>query len=286
MLETISVNVRGLNSDEKRVRLYTWINDIKADVIFLQETHYIEKNIFKYDSRWTGKSVHCFSDSPFSRGVSILFKKELNIEIIEKHRSLDGRRLLLKVKMHDKIFFLINIYAPNTINERCSFFKKLNIFFQKQSITEDDSIIMCGDFNCKLDNLKDQSNSKLKKVLSSFDLYDTWHSNHPQLNGYTWCNSEDIPSSRIDYIFINRNFTFDIKNIIIRKIPGTNLGKRMSDHRSIKITFNIDGNKRGNGYWKLNNSHLNDINYKTGIKKIISNLQNENLKMKNGKPLN
>ena len=136
---------------------------------------------------------------------------------------------------------------------------------------------MCGDFNCKLDNLKDQSNSKLKKVISSFDLYDTWHSKHPQLNGYTWCNSEDIPSSRIDYIFINGNFTFDIKNIIIRKIPGTNLGKRMSDHRSIKITFNIDGNKRGNGYWKLNNSHLNDINYKTGIKKIISNLQNENL---------
>ena len=136
---------------------------------------------------------------------------------------------------------------------------------------------MCGYFNCKLDNLKDQSNSKLKKVISSFDLYDTWHSKHPQLNGYTWCNSEDIPSSRIDYIFINRNFTFDMKNIIIRKIPGTNLGKRMSDHRSIKITFNIDGNKRGNGYWKLNNSHLNDINYKTGIKKIISNLQNENL---------
>ena len=115
--------------------------------------------------------------------------------------------------MHDKIFFLINIYAPNTINERCSFFKKLNIFLQKQSITEDDSIIMCGDFNCKLDNLKDQSNSKLKKVISSFDLYDTWHSKHPQLNGYTWCNSEDIPSSRIDYIFINRNFTFDIKNL-------------------------------------------------------------------------
>ena len=123
MLEIISVNVRGLNSDEKRVRLYTWINDIKADAIFLQETHYTEKNIFKYDSRWTGKSVHCFSDSPFSRGVSILFKKELNIEIIEKHRSLDGRKLLLKVKMHDKIFSLLNIYAPNTINERCSFFK-------------------------------------------------------------------------------------------------------------------------------------------------------------------
>ena len=42
--------------------------------------------------------------------------KESNIEIIEKHLSLDGRRRFLTVKMHDKIFFLINIYAPNTIN--------------------------------------------------------------------------------------------------------------------------------------------------------------------------
>ena len=33
-------------------------------------------------------------------------------------------------------------------------FKKGNLFLQQQSITEDDSIIMCGDLNCKLDNLK------------------------------------------------------------------------------------------------------------------------------------
>ena len=72
-----------------------------------------------------------------------------------------------------------------------------------QSITEDDSIIMCGDFDCKSDNLKDQSNSKLKKGMSSFDLYDTGHSKHPQLNVYTWCNSEDIPSSKVDYIFLH-----------------------------------------------------------------------------------
>lgn len=46
MLEIISVNVRGLNSDEKRVRLYTWINDIKADVIFFYKKHTILKKIY------------------------------------------------------------------------------------------------------------------------------------------------------------------------------------------------------------------------------------------------
>ena len=53
MFEIISVNVRWLNSDEKRVYLYTWVNDIKADVIFSQETHCSETNIFKYDSKCT-----------------------------------------------------------------------------------------------------------------------------------------------------------------------------------------------------------------------------------------
>ena len=45
-LKCISVNARGLNSKEKREKFYNWISDSKFDVIFLQETHFIEKNIF------------------------------------------------------------------------------------------------------------------------------------------------------------------------------------------------------------------------------------------------
>ena len=51
-LEIISVNVRGLNCVEKRTKLYDWLRDIKVDIIFLQETHYIEKNELRYNSRW------------------------------------------------------------------------------------------------------------------------------------------------------------------------------------------------------------------------------------------
>ena len=68
-LKIISVNCRGLNSTEKRTKFYTWINDITCDVIFIQETHYIEKNLLYYDARWRGKSLHCFSDSLYSRGL-------------------------------------------------------------------------------------------------------------------------------------------------------------------------------------------------------------------------
>lgn len=60
-------------------------------------------------------------------------------------------------------------------------------------------------------------------------MYDIWQTNYPDLDGYTWCNADNVPSSRIDYTFVNRNFIYDFEKITLRKIPGTINGKRMSD---------------------------------------------------------
>lgn len=59
--EILTVNARGLNLDEKRTKLYAWLNDIQTDIIFVQETHFIEIEVLKYDARWLGKSYHCLS---------------------------------------------------------------------------------------------------------------------------------------------------------------------------------------------------------------------------------
>ena len=50
-LNIISVNVRGLNTYERRVKIYDWLNDSKIDIAILQETHYVERNIIQI---WTG----------------------------------------------------------------------------------------------------------------------------------------------------------------------------------------------------------------------------------------
>lgn len=131
--EILTVNARGLNSDEKRTKLYAWLHDIQTDIIFMQETHFIEKEVLKYDARWLGKSYHCFSDSKFSRGVSILFKKELDVELIEKHGSIDGRRLFLKVKINGIEFTLVNVYAPNSAKYRKYFLLTYTVFFTQKT---------------------------------------------------------------------------------------------------------------------------------------------------------
>lgn len=271
-LQLVSVNARGLNTDEKRLKLYEWLRDTGVDIALIQETHYVEKNILKYDSRWFGKSVHGFSDSCLSKGVSILFKKDIPLSIFDSHRSIDGRKLLVNLKYEEITFSIVNVYAPNYDQQRLEFFKRLKSFIFKYSVNIE-NVAVCGDFNCNIENTSDKSSEYLKHALKSLEMYDAWRHKHNTLNGYTWCNGEDIPSSRIDYVFISKNFVFDFENIIIRRIPGTHSsGKRMSDHRVLKFCFNISCNKRGSGYWKLNSTYLENETYKVKVKEIISEI--------------
>ena len=45
----------------------------------------------------------------------------------------------------------------------------------------------------------------------------------------------------------------------------------MSDHKIATFFLDIELTKRGSGYWKINNSILNDIDYIKMIKRVINN---------------
>ena len=79
LLSVFSLNARGLNTYEKRIVLYDWLQDLDIDIVLLQETHYIESREYQYNARWMGSSFHCFSSSAFSRGVSILIRKKFSL---------------------------------------------------------------------------------------------------------------------------------------------------------------------------------------------------------------
>ena len=148
--QIVSVNVRGLITGEKRVKIYDRLTAIKVDIALLQETHYVEKNEVKYNSRWFGKAYHCYSDSTFSRGVSILLRKDLHVEVTNTHRSIDGRKILLNLKIEDNSasITIVNVYAPNIDQNRIDFFKKkLNGFIRNYALSTD-NIVLCGDLNC------------------------------------------------------------------------------------------------------------------------------------------
>ena len=126
-LKLVSLNARGLNTDEKRLKLHEWLRDTGVDIALIQETHCVEKHTLKYDSRWFGKSINGFSDSCLSKGVSILFKKDKSISIIDSHRSIDDRKLLVNLQYEETTFTIIKVYAPKHDQQRLEFFQTIKI---------------------------------------------------------------------------------------------------------------------------------------------------------------
>ena len=58
-----------------------------------------------------------------------------------------GRFIILKVSLDEKIFVLANIYAPNDVVQQATFFKKLSKQLEEFA---QDTIVIGGDFNCAL----------------------------------------------------------------------------------------------------------------------------------------
>ena len=92
-LKLLSLNARGLNDYSKRQTLYDWLRDINCHIIFLQETHYVTDKENIYNARWQGSNYHCFSTSTHSRGVSILFLKNLHFTVHSVYKLDNGRIL-------------------------------------------------------------------------------------------------------------------------------------------------------------------------------------------------
>jgi exonuclease III len=94
----------------------------------------------------------------------------------------------------------------------------------------DQNIILAGDFNtvlnkedrhCSQQNAIDKSPKHLFDLLSYLHLTDMWRINEQNKHGYTWCDGQGIPKSRIDYIFLSKEFDLDIASILILDFPTT-----------------------------------------------------------------
>ena len=73
-----TLNVRGLIDSSKRKSIFSYLENEKFDIACLQETHCTEHNENRILRDWKGKSVAGLSNSSYSRGLCILFRKDLD----------------------------------------------------------------------------------------------------------------------------------------------------------------------------------------------------------------
>ncbi len=262
-----TINVRGLGNPQKRKTLFYWLNERKFDIIALQETFCTENNVTDITSDWNGTCCHTLSNSSHSRGVSILFHKDFDFKIINRISSDDGRKLLVNIEHEHQIYSIACLYAPNDVNPRRDFLYKTRKWLIENTMNEN-CLIVCGDLNCSLNKLDrkcentDNSRPVLKDFISYLDLHDSFRQCNKSKVSYTYSNSNGSIQSRIDYILCTQyvlNRTKKVYNLTPPRVP---------DHKAVVIKLNDDV-QIGKGYFKLNISLLDKIDYIDMIKDVI-----------------
>lgn len=276
MLENLHIctaNVKGLRDQQKRFRFYQWAKNQKAQIIFIQETHF-DKNLEKTLNKEQDNRLKYFTShgTSSSRGVAILIDEKLQYNLLDEYKDSEGRLILLNVEIHNIIYSLVNIYSPNNESDRNRFFKKVNEFINKNA---SGTVIIGGDMNDAISHLDRKTlNSRKKEIkpvnsfktlLKSNNLIDIWRKLNPNKVQYTWRRNNFTQASRIDMFLINKDFAKNIKSCDIRPILIKN-----TDHQAVSLKIqNTSANSKGPGYWKINNSILFDVSYREIIRRLI-----------------
>ena len=266
-----------MHNEQKAWRVIEFLKRNKCNVSFLQETHFDNKLQNKLNQN-SNFEVFTSNGTTSSKGVAILIDKyKTNYEILSKFSDQDGRLLLLNVKIEESIFSLLCVYAPNSRTLRNSFFKRVHDFLREKGIGIP---IIGGDFNesfKKIDRKSlravkiEEPVSSLKSLIKANKLIDIWRVFNPNVQQFTWRRKDKSQASRIDFILIGENFQSFIHECKIKPVII-----QSTDHQGVFLTFQPGTAQRGRGFWKLNNSVLQDKNYR----EIIDNLLDKYLKLK------
>lgn len=105
----ISLNVKGLNTPEKRSQTLLEMQKHKANIVFLQETHFRSNAIPKLFSRHFPIVYHATNPLAKTKGVAILIHKNCPFQYTDMQSDKEGRFLFLKGSYAGRTITLANI---------------------------------------------------------------------------------------------------------------------------------------------------------------------------------
>ncbi len=144
-------------------------------------------------------------------------------------------------------------------------------------VDQDGKIILGGDFNHLMNpaldrmggnhtisnNFKVVTNT-LYDIMEQFNLGDIWRKKNPDTRRFTWKRRNPLVKSRLDYWLLSQNIFDNVETV------GMEPSVR-SDHLAISIQLkSLQAETKGKGYWKLNNSFINESDYIEGIIKEVA----------------
>ena len=201
LLRIVSLNVTGLGTPAKRYTVLRELEHSNYDLFVLQEMHVSTRCLADEIAHcWPGQCFWSFGRGK-SAGEALLVSPRFSGHISHFLFDSDRRILSALVLLGPICLNVVNIYAPNTVLERKTFFERLHDYFIPNG-----SRVIAGDFNC-MDNKLDRLHSAntllpdkkcLNVFLSDFCLIDVWCKLNLRGVSFTWSNSDYSQASCLE----------------------------------------------------------------------------------------
>ena len=109
----ISYNVQGIGSSEKRIDIFSYLKNKKtAHIYCLQDVHSTPSTENFIRTQW-GNNAYFSSGSSNSRGVAILFNKNIDFKVHNIFPDKCENFLIMDLTVDNNRFTLVNLYGPN-----------------------------------------------------------------------------------------------------------------------------------------------------------------------------
>ena len=262
----LSANCQGLQNLQKRRDVLMYFKETNANIVCLQDTHWVEKDFNTVKAIW-GHECFISGSKTNSRGVAILLKNNFEYKINSSTLDTEGNFVSINIETTAGVFNILSLYGPNTDNPNF-FIRVKEILLSEQA----DYQILCGDFNIVLDpkidayNYRRVNNPKARQCVldmkTDLDLSDIYRETHHNTKRYTWRKNNPLKQARLDYFLVSNAMSDIVKKCDIK--PGYR-----SDHSAITFEFELNKFTTGKGVWKMNNSLLTNNDYVSTINNII-----------------
>ena len=279
-LNIISFNGNGLSDRPKRITVFKWLKRNFKGIFLLQESH----SSIKTQICWQKDIGHQFKaffshGTTAKKGVCTMIPKSLVKKVCNVEQDENGRILAIQIVIDKIKYTIINVYLPtqNFMQDQINTLDKLDSMMDNFN---DSVIIVGGDFNIiqdpALDKYDPKPNEKpskaanrLEELKFKYNLNDIWRVQNPRVKRYTWRRRTPLQQSRLDFWLV--------KDTINGNIAECDIGQAYrSDHNLINIQCATQKTvPRGKGFWKVNNSLLEDQAYIDLITTKVADLEPE-----------
>ena len=216
-----------------------------------------------WENEWGGKAFISHGTN-HSKGVITLINPSVSFKVEKVIPDKQGRFIILKLSLEEKVIVLVNIYAPNDVAQHVAFFKILN---QQLEEFAQDTTVIGRDFNCALTSNVSKKSAVIQEINTLCDLYnlsDVWRSLNKEKQRFTWRTKLFKIQCRLDFFLVSQELIQLAKKCDIVHAPE-------SDHSTVSLVLQSNhlNQKRGPGFWKFNTALLKDEAYVAPLKMNI-----------------